>query len=110
MKSGNINGAVSSNVVCSNPRSDFACLLTIEPLKYRARDKPWFTLGHGIVLIYVGLGILTSVVYYFTLKAENARRERGVRDEIIDGVNDNGMFACCYTGPRHQLISLRNRR
>ncbi|KAF9650536.1 MFS general substrate transporter [Thelephora ganbajun] len=68
---GNINGAVSSNV-------------------YRARDKPWYTLGHGIVLVYIGLGILTSVVYWLILRTENSRRDRGLRDEIIDGVNDNG--------------------
>ena len=99
MKSGNLNGAVSSNVVCSNSPRDIARFLTIESLKYRARDKPWFTLGHGIILVYIGIGILTSVVYYFALRAENARRERGERDEIIDGVNDNGMFICCYAGP-----------
>ena len=60
--------------------------------QYRARDKPWYTLGHGIVLLYIGLGVLASVVYYFTLRTENARRDRGMRDEIIDGVNDDGMF------------------
>jgi len=42
------------------------------------------------VLLYVGLGILSSITYYFLLRAENARRERGERDEIIDGVNDSG--------------------
>ncbi|KAF9785564.1 MFS general substrate transporter [Thelephora terrestris] len=68
---GNLNGAVSSNV-------------------YRARDSPWYTLGHGIVLVYIGLGVLTSVVYWLVLRAENSRRDRGLRDEIIDGVNDNG--------------------
>ena len=56
-------------------------------------------MGHGIVLIYIGLGVLTSLVYYFMLKAENARRDQGVRDEIIDGVNDKGMFICCYSHP-----------
>jgi len=105
VKSGNINGAVSSNVVCLNSPSDIPRLLTIVSLKYRARDKPWFTFGHGIVLAYIGLGFVTSVVYYLALRAENARRERGIRDEIIDGVNDNGVFICCRAGPRYQLIS-----
>jgi len=68
---GNLNGAVSSNV-------------------YRAQDRPWYRMGHGIVLVYVGLGILGSVVYYFTLRVENARRDQGLRDEIIDGINDKG--------------------
>ncbi|OBZ73553.1 hypothetical protein A0H81_06343 [Grifola frondosa] len=67
---GNINGAVSSNV-------------------YRARDTPWYTLGHGIVLMYIGIGLITSVVYLLLLRRENAKRERGERDEIILGVNDN---------------------
>ena len=74
-------------------------LLTIGPSQYRAKDRPWYTLGHGIVLIYIGLGIITSVVYYFTLKAENARRDQGIRDEIIDGVNDNGRFISCSARP-----------
>ncbi|EMD39264.1 hypothetical protein CERSUDRAFT_82011 [Gelatoporia subvermispora B] len=67
---GNINGAVSSNV-------------------YRGQDKPWYTLGHGIVLLYIGIGFITSVTYYVLLRRENARRDRGERDEIIKGVNDD---------------------
>ncbi|GLB41654.1 putative MFS general substrate transporter [Lyophyllum shimeji] len=75
---GNINGAVSSNV-------------------YRARDKPWYTLGHGLVLMYIGLGITSSILMLFLLKRENARRERGERDEIIgkdstEGNEKNGRF------------------
>ncbi|EIN03820.1 MFS general substrate transporter [Punctularia strigosozonata HHB-11173 SS5] len=67
---GNINGAVSSNV-------------------YRGQDKPWYTLGHGIVLMYIGIGLITSVIYYIVLRRENAARDRGDRDEIIKGVNDD---------------------
>ena len=67
--SGNINGAVSSNV-------------------YRARDAPWYSLGHGIVLAYIGIGLISCTVYFFMLRRENARRLRGERDEIIVGVND----------------------
>ena len=81
-----------------------ARLLTSGSLKYRARDKPWFTLGHGIILIYTGLGLLASMVYYFTLRMENGRRDRGARDEIIDGVNDSGMLISHYTMARHRLI------
>jgi len=65
-------------------------------------------MGHGIVLVYIGLGVLTSMVYYFTLRAENARRDQGMRDEIIDGVNDKGMFICCYGQPHHLLIYFRD--
>ncbi|KAF5373271.1 hypothetical protein D9615_007392 [Tricholomella constricta] len=75
---GNINGAVSSNI-------------------YRAADKPWYTLGHGLVLMYIGLGISSSVLYLFLVRRENARRERGERDEIIgtassEGNEKNGRF------------------
>ncbi|KAI0820751.1 MFS general substrate transporter [Trametes gibbosa] len=67
---GNLNGAVSSNV-------------------YRARDAPWYTLGHGIVLMYICIGLIMSVIYWLSLRRENARRERGERDEIIKGVNEH---------------------
>ena len=40
--------------------------------------------------MYIGLGALACLVHYFALKAENSRRDRGLRDEIIDGVNDKG--------------------
>ncbi|KIM90410.1 hypothetical protein PILCRDRAFT_812146 [Piloderma croceum F 1598] len=74
---GNINGAVSSNV-------------------YRARDQPWYRLGHGLVLMYVGIGIIASTTYLLLLRAENARRDRGERDEVIKGVEGgdpkNGIF------------------
>lgn len=68
---GNINGAVSSNV-------------------YRDVDKPWYRLGHGLVLMYIGFGIVFSVIYRVLLKAENERRERGERDEIIGDTNTDG--------------------
>ncbi|KAI0318574.1 MFS general substrate transporter [Amylostereum chailletii] len=63
---GNINGAVSSNV-------------------YRARDQPWYHLGHGIVLMYIGLGLVSSIVFYVYLRRENSIRETGFRDEVIEG-------------------------
>jgi len=71
-------------------KRDSTRLLTIEFLQYRARDKPWYRLGHGIVLIYIVTCMLASVAYYLTLRAENARRDQGIRDEIIEGVNDKG--------------------
>lgn len=82
--SGNVNGAVSSNVV-SNPFLAWHYILII-PFQYRARDQPWYPLGHGLVLMYVGFGIIASVLYLFLLRAENARRDRGERDEVIKGI------------------------
>ncbi|KAJ3550419.1 hypothetical protein NM688_g5080 [Phlebia brevispora] len=67
---GNINGAVSSNV-------------------YRGQDKPWYRLGHGIILMYIVIALISAVVYRYLLKRENDLRQRGARDEVIEGVNDD---------------------
>ncbi|KLO13925.1 MFS general substrate transporter [Schizopora paradoxa] len=67
---GNLNGAVTSNV-------------------YRAKDKPWYSLGHGIVLAYIGIGIVSSIIMRIVLKAENDRRARGERNEHIASVGEN---------------------
>ncbi|KAI0079386.1 MFS general substrate transporter [Panus rudis PR-1116 ss-1] len=87
---GNINGAVSSNV-------------------YRVRDKPWYTLGHAIILMYIGIGLVCAVAFMLLLKRENARRERGERDEVIEGVNEdrtdllkNGKFASVADAKREK--------
>ncbi|KAN0125053.1 hypothetical protein V8E52_001605 [Russula decolorans] len=63
---GNLNGAVTSNV-------------------YREQDRPWYSLGHGIVLIYIAIGWLSSLTYTILLRRENRARDRGERDELIDG-------------------------
>ncbi|KAH8120224.1 MFS general substrate transporter [Phellopilus nigrolimitatus] len=65
---GNLNGAVSSNV-------------------YRAKDAPWYSLGHGIVLAYIAIGFLSSLLMRVVLKAENERRARGERNETIGVLN-----------------------
>ncbi|TFL02117.1 MFS general substrate transporter [Pterulicium gracile] len=76
---GNINGAVSSNV-------------------YRTKDKPWFTLGHGLVLMYICFGILATGYYEWAVNRENQKRARGERDEVISGIDNpnsdekNGVF------------------
>ncbi len=62
-------------------------------------DKPWYRLGHGIVLAYIAIGWLSSALYLILLKRENRKREQGLRNEVIDGVYDefaqekNGRFA-----------------
>ncbi|PPQ67081.1 hypothetical protein CVT25_005682 [Psilocybe cyanescens] len=66
---GNINGAVTANI-------------------YRTRDRPWYRLGHGIVLGYIAIGLICSVIYAILLKRENARRDRGERDEVIEGIDN----------------------
>ncbi|KAJ4474998.1 MFS general substrate transporter [Lentinula aciculospora] len=68
---GNINGAVSSNV-------------------YRAKDQPWYPLGHGLVLLYIGFGLISSTTFLLLLKRENAKRDRGERNEIIGDEKSTG--------------------
>ena len=82
-----MQGAVSSNV-------------------YRANQVPWYPLGHGLVLMYIGIGLIATVVFWFLLKRENARRDRGERDEIIEGREGgfeiNGRFASVEDAKREK--------
>ncbi|KAK0501550.1 MFS general substrate transporter [Armillaria luteobubalina] len=86
---GNLNGAVSSNV-------------------YRASDEPWYTLDvSGMVLMYIGLGMISSIVCLFLLDRENKKRDRGERDEIIGdititGNEKNGRFATLADAKREK--------
>lgn len=80
MSFGNVQGAVSSNV-------------------YRAQNAPWYTMGHGILLIYIGVGALSSIAFILCLQRENKKRDRGERDEVMKGMNEdrvdlvkNGVF------------------
>ncbi|KAK0239153.1 MFS general substrate transporter [Armillaria nabsnona] len=83
---GNINGAVSSNV-------------------YRAKDKPRYILG--LVLMYIGLGIIFTLIYLYFANKENKKRERGERDEIIgdedaQGNESNGRFVTVEAAKREK--------
>ena len=60
--------------------------LSTHLLQYRASDAPWYRLGHGFVLLYICIGNLSSITYYIFLRRENAARDRGERDEVIEGV------------------------
>ena len=51
--------------------------------QYRARNKPWYRLGHEIVLAYTVIGFCSSLLMRIFLQRENARRARGERDETI---------------------------
>ncbi|KAF8586047.1 MFS general substrate transporter [Ramaria rubella] len=61
---GNLQGAITSNI-------------------YRARDTPWYTLGHAIQLAYITVGFVATTMLILLLRTENKRRERGERDEVI---------------------------
>lgn len=40
------------------------------------------------MLAYISIGWLSSLLFYFLLKRENARRDVGERDEVIDGIDN----------------------
>ncbi len=65
---GNLNGVVSSNI-------------------YRESDRrTHYKIGHSVVLAYLVLFLLGgSIVQYFALKRENAKRRSGARDGWIEG-------------------------
>jgi len=50
---------------------------------YRAQDRPWYRFGHFFMLMYCTIGLISSVVLRIVLMRENARRDRGERDEVI---------------------------
>ncbi|KAG7093082.1 hypothetical protein E1B28_009370 [Marasmius oreades] len=83
----NINGAVSSNI-------------------YRQTDQPRYVLGHGLVLMYLGFGLVSTTVYFILTKRENAKRERGERDEVIKGQSGgnekNGTFESVVEAKREK--------
>ena len=74
---GNLQGIVSSNI-------------------YRAKQTPWYPTGHGIALMYVTLGIIGTLILHYILKRENARRDRGERDEIIQGQEGGHIANGCF--------------
>lgn len=67
---GNLNGVVSSNI-------------------YRAKDKPKYYLGHGVVLAYLVLFLLGgSVAMRQLLDRENKKRRNGERDHLGQGMSE----------------------
>jgi hypothetical protein len=53
---------------------------------YSGADAPNFTKGHAVVLGYLTLCLFGgSVLHYFLLRLENARRQAGLRDIWIQG-------------------------
>lgn len=61
---GNINGAATTNV-------------------YLPKDAPWYPLGHGIIIMYLAIGWISTAIYLFGLKRANKRRAKGLCDETI---------------------------
>lgn len=61
---GNINGAATTNV-------------------YLPKDAPWYPLGHGIIIMYLSLGWISTAIYLLGLRRANKRRSQGLCDETI---------------------------
>ncbi|KAL5531264.1 hypothetical protein ACEPAG_4141 [Sanghuangporus baumii] len=83
---GNLTGAITANT-------------------YRSRDTPWYTLGHAVTLGFILIGLLGSAAFHLLLSAENKRRDRGERDEVIadpEIVGDarNGCYETVETAKR----------
>lgn len=114
MHSGNINGAVTSNVVRSRHSfgsNDIIFTQLPSTVLEISRGIPLDMVGpacitllqidydisrpiSGLVLMYIGLGLISSGSMLFFLRRENARRERGERDEIIgEGVEGDEVKA-----------------
>ncbi|KAH8731406.1 MFS nicotinic acid transporter-like protein Tna1 [Phaeosphaeriaceae sp. PMI808] len=78
---GNLNGVVSSNI-------------------YRAKDKPRFFLGHGVVLAYLTLFLFGgSIVTRIMLARENRKRRDGKRDVWIGGKGEQEVLEMGDTRP-----------
>ncbi|KAL5121951.1 hypothetical protein ACEQ8H_000167 [Pleosporales sp. CAS-2024a] len=68
---GNLNGVVSSNI-------------------YRAKDKPQFFLGHGVVLAYLTVFLFGgSIITRLMLASENKKRLNGKRDAWSQGRDEH---------------------
>ena len=54
---------------------------------YRDQDAPRYRLGHGLVLGFAALGLLTLTTYYFACRKINAKRDRE-----LDQGHGEGMY------------------
>lgn len=61
------------------------CLLFLSPefLLDSEKDKPYYTLGHGIIILYLAIGFISSFIYYMGLRRSNSRKAKGLCDETI---------------------------
>ena len=56
---------------------------------YRSRDGPRFFVGHSFALTYLVLNVVTVAIVWSVLRTENARRDRGGRNDRLDGVDED---------------------
>ncbi|KAL8786912.1 MAG: hypothetical protein Q9213_002543 [Squamulea squamosa] len=53
---------------------------------YRSTDGPRFFRGHGFAMGYLVANVLVVGTLWMVLRAENARRDRGERDDRLNGI------------------------
>ncbi|KAJ8469685.1 hypothetical protein ONZ45_g16812 [Pleurotus djamor] len=63
---GNMSGAVASNI-------------------YRSQDSPRYLVGHGVELMFVGIGFISVPVVVLLYKRINAQRDREEREALENG-------------------------
>jgi hypothetical protein len=71
---------------------------------------PWYTLGHGIVLMYIAIGWLSSLIYTILLRRENKARDRGERDEVITGSENKTETANVDNGQYRSVAEARREK
>ena len=69
-------------------RRKWPVFLAVFPRQYRAEDRPWYRLGHGVVLAYICAGLICTAAFALYLSRENRIRDAGGRDEVIEGVDN----------------------
>ena len=63
----------------------------------------------ALVLMYIAFGVIASTAYHFALRAENARRDRGERDEVIGKSGDSELDARNEKNGRFESVAVAKR-
>jgi hypothetical protein len=62
------------------------------------------------VVLYIGIGLLCSIAYHIWLRRENAARDRGERDELIDGGVGEANSVALDARPNGRFATVENAR
>ncbi|KDQ27206.1 hypothetical protein PLEOSDRAFT_1113357 [Pleurotus ostreatus PC15] len=83
---GNFSGAIASNI-------------------YRSQDSPRYLVGHGVELMFVGIGFIAVPTVVLMYKRINAQRDREAEGYLSDGGDGGGSFK--GVGGRYTAEELR---
>ncbi|KAL5520836.1 hypothetical protein ACEPAF_2839 [Sanghuangporus sanghuang] len=90
----NIEGSLKRSVSMAIVLTTNNLMGIISTNTYRANDAPWYRRGHCVILGIAFLSLLAATALHILLGAENARRDRGERDEVIAGKGGNPVNGC----------------